>query len=241
VSFNLYLASIWRAWKTGWYRLQIRVIHREKLNKTSTDAHPCAGRHRASWILFLLVLLAVLATDLVSKTLAFELVAPSPVRLTDSVRLGASPIPPHEAIPLIPSILSLKLTLNTGAIFGLGKGRQWFFIAVSMVAVLVLIRVFWVSRAQARVIHVALAMILAGAIGNLYDRVRFNAVRDLLWLFPEVKLPFGWRWSGGSTGDQLYPWIFNVADAGLVVGVVLMLVVMWSAGPREPVAGRDPD
>ena len=136
----------------------------------------------------------VLTTDLVTKTLAFELVATSPVRLTDSVRLGFSPIPPHNAIPLLPSILSLKLTLNTGAIFGLGKGHQWFFIVVSMVAVLVLIRVFWMSRAQARVVHVALAMILAGAMGNLYDRIRFNAVRDLLWLFPEVKLPFGWRW-----------------------------------------------
>lgn len=183
----------------------------------------------------------VLTTDLVTKTLAFELVATSPVRLTDSVRLGFSPIPPHNAIPLLPSILSLKLTLNTGAIFGLGKGHQWFFIVVSMVAVLVLIRVFWMSHAQARVVHVALAMILAGAMGNLYDRIRFNAVRDLLWLFPEVKLPFGWRWSDGPTGDQLYPWIFNVADAALVVGVVLMLVMMWSAGPHERVADRDPD
>jgi signal peptidase II len=74
------------------------------------------------------------------------------------------------------------------------------------------------------VLHFGLALILAGALGNLYDRIMYGAVRDMLYLFPGVKLPFGITWPGGN--PELYPWIFNIADAALCVGVVLIILTM---------------
>ena len=131
-------------------------------------------------------------------------------------------------------------TLNSGAVFGFGKGKQWFFILISIVAVAVLGRVFWTTRAGAHWSHLALALILSGALGNLYDRIRFNAVRDMLWLFTGVKLPFGWRWPGNPGDDHIYPWIFNLADAALVVGVALLLIIMWRAPKPQPDDRKDP-
>ena len=47
----------------------------------------------------------------------------------------------------------------------------------------------------------------------------------MLLLFPGVKLPFGWHWPNGS--DGLYPWIFNVADACLVIGLFFLMILMY--------------
>jgi lipoprotein signal peptidase len=82
-------------------------------------------------------------------------------------------------------------------------------------------------------------MILAGALGNLHDRIHFNAVRDLLWLFPGLTLPFGLHWPGGQSG--LYPWIFNIADVALLVGVALLLIIIWRGPKGAPVDQTAPD
>ena len=188
-----------------------------------------AGRHPWSWVFILSIAILVLGTDLVSKFLAFQYVAGVPVQITREYHQA----PPHHAINLVPNGLSLKLVVNEGAIFGLGQGRQQFFIGVSIVAVLVLGRMFWISPARAYGTHLALALILAGAVGNLYDRIRFGGVRDMLYLFPGVKLPFGWHWPGQPLKNDLYPWIFNVADAALVLGVSIMLILMWRGKTRS--------
>ena len=191
-----------------------------------------AGRSKAAWVLFLAVVLVTLAADLIVKWQAFQQVAGVPVLLSRDMD-PHTVIPMHPTITIVPKLLSLKLVLNTGAVFGLGKGSQWLFVIVSLAAVGVIGRVFWKSPAGARAAQVALALILAGALGNLYDRVRFNAVRDMFWLFPEVHLPFGWTWPGGRT--DLYPWIFNVADVALLAGVGIMLLVLW----RSPRPSRE--
>jgi len=92
--------------------------------------------------------------------------------------------------------------------------------------------VFFLSRAGAWAQHVALALVLAGALGNLYDRIVYSGVRDMLYLFPGVRLPFGWQWS--SQSDEVFPWIFNIADVSLLVGVSTLLILSWFSGqPRE--------
>jgi len=139
----------------------------------------------------------------------------------------ASAIPYHTGRLVVPKVLRLRLMLNTGAVFGIGKNQQMLFAIVSVVAVGVIGFVFVRSPAGARWLHACLGLILAGALGNLYDRMRYNAVRDMFELFPDVDLPFGLSWPGGARG--LYPWIFNIADVALVVGVGVMLVLMWSA------------
>jgi len=184
-----------------------------------------AGGHWPSMLVFASIFASILAIDLVVKYAAFEHVAGVPIVLDKQNPGDPYAIPYHDPVTVVPYILSLRLTTNTGAVFGLGKGQQWFFILISVVATAVILRVFWRSRRSAWVYQICLAMILAGALGNLYDRVVYRAVRDMLWLFPGVKLPFGLSWPGGV--DELYPWLFNIADAALVVSVMVLLVILW--------------
>ncbi|HEX7008345.1 MAG TPA: signal peptidase II [Phycisphaeraceae bacterium] len=191
----------------------------------------CAGRRIGAVVRFVLVAAIVLAVDLAVKDWAFHHVAGVPVQL-DPSRPHQPPIPPHDPVVLVPGLLSLKLTTNAGAVFGLGQGGRWVFIAISVAAVFVVTRVFWRSPAGAWGLHAGLALILAGALGNLYDRVRFSVVRDMLVLLPEVTLPWGWTWPGGA--NAIYPWIFNVADVALVVGVALVIGVTTLRELRAP-------
>jgi signal peptidase II len=132
-----------------------------------------------------------------------------------------------ESVPLLPLLLELRLTTNDGAVFGLGSGGRWGFVAFSVVATAVIGFMFWRSDPRMRLFHVALAMVLSGALGNLYDRLFYGVVRDMLHLFPGVALPYGWQWPGGGNG--LYPWIFNLADVFLLAGVALITLTSMDA------------
>lgn len=221
---------------------------------TTADPHapePRAGRHKPSVVLFIALTLAVLGVDLLVKHLAFRHVADRPIILSRDPDTGltvvqvrtqngdlvtsepihpgepATAIPQHEGVTVIPSVFKLKLTINTGAVFGIGKGKQWLFVVVSIGAIVFISYVFYRTPVKARVSQVCLALILGGALGNLYDRMLYNGVRDMCYLFPGVKLPFGWTWFGNEGADELYPWIFNIADAALVVGVITLFIAMW--------------
>ncbi|MCH8822581.1 MAG: signal peptidase II [Planctomycetes bacterium] len=176
-----------------------------------------AGNDMKAIIIALVVMFCALGSDLFVKNLAFHNVAGYVVNPND--------IPHHDAVNLIPSILSLKLVANRGAVFGIGQGQRWMFIILGIIAIVVIVTTFLKSAAHRRWMHIALAMILAGALGNLYDRVMIGAVRDMLWLFPGVKLPFGWHWPRGN--DELYPWVFNIADMALLFGLGIILIVLW--------------
>jgi signal peptidase II len=185
------------------------------------DDAPKAGRSPRAITLFVTVTILVLAADIASKVAAFSVVAGRPIDVAAATPMDLV----HEPMPLLPGVLSLKLMLNEGAAFGLGQGGRWVFVVIGVVAVFIICGVFWSSRASAWLLHVALGMLLAGAVGNLGDRVAFGKVRDMLWLFPDVTLPFGMSWPGGS--DQLYPWIFNIADAAMCVGLVALLLMIY--------------
>lgn len=118
--------------------------------------------------------------------------------------------------------------VNHGALFGLGSGRKGgangFFAAISMLAAVGIL--VWVSRKSAATdgwLSAALGLILGGTVGNLYDRLVFNGVRDFLYFY-RIDWP-----------------VFNVADCCLVVGAgMLLLHAMFtpSTPPQqtEPVA-----
>ncbi len=192
-----------------------------------------AGKKPGAVALFLMVSLITLATDLGLKAYAFNTVAGAAV-VIDPSDTQTQGVPHHAPTVLVPGVLNLQLTANAGAIFGMGKGSRWVFVVVSLAAALFICRVFWRSSARAGVFHVALALILAGAVGNLYDRVRFAAVRDMLHLFPVTDLPFGLTWPGGAKG--LYPWVFNLADVALLLGVVTVILITWRSEPRPTTA-----
>ena len=177
--------------------------------------------------MFLGVTAGILIADMALKYWAFNNVAG--VAVFDVHESATDPYfwhrYPHDPTPVVPYILSFRLTTNTGAVFGLGKGNRWFFVLASFVAIMVIGYLFARSDARATWLQLALAMVLAGALGNLYDRWFYGAVRDMLWLFPET------NW---------WPWIFNLADVSLVGGVGLILVLTIGHEWRQRNAGSTP-
>jgi signal peptidase II len=163
---------------------------------------------------------AVLAGDLWIKQATFAQVAGTPVVLDVDDPQGS--IPPHEGVVVVPGVLSLRLTANTGAVFGMGKGGKWVFVAVCLIAAPAVLWWFVRSKADQWALHGLLALILGGALGNLYDRLRFGAVRDMFHLFPNT---------------SVWPWIFNLADAALMVGVIGMVLWSWFNGEKSEERG----
>ena len=92
-------------------------------------------------------------------------------------------------------------------------------------------------RRSAGFIAAIVILIIAGGIGNLYDRIRFACVRDFIHPLPHVKLPFGLTWPSGD--PHLWPYVSNVADALLLIGIGLLLFRLWrndSQRARRPEA-----
>jgi len=198
----------------------------DRLEKTGVHADS-RGWGRA-WLLLVVVMLVGLTADLVSKRVAFERVADEPVVLDRAVVLGDPNfrLPWHEGVEVLPmNLLDLRLVLNHGAVFGIGNGRRGIFIMITIVAIAAALFVFrrWTTPAD-RWAHVGVALVLAGGLGNLYDRFVFGAVRDFLHMLPRWRLPFDLSWPGGN--NEVFPWIFNFADVFLLVGMALLILTL---------------
>ena len=189
-----------------------------------------AGRSPASWALLLVATGVALALDLGSKWLAFRHVAGANVRIDRAEVIEATSldtlIPVHDPVTVVPSLLEFTLVLNPGAVFGIGAGQRWFFVVFTIAALVFALAIFarWTTPRD-RVAHVALALLIAGGLGNLYDRVLFACVRDFIHPLPGVTLPFGIRWPGGSR--EVWPYVSNVADLFLLLGIGALLVYSW--------------
>lgn len=182
-----------------------------------------------------------LGLDLWSKHWAFANVAGVPVQV-DRVQVltntGYSPIPHHDAMVAIDGrMLNFQLVLNSGAVFGIGAQHRWFFISFSIVAVCIAVWIFgWRTDARSRWLHLGIGMILAGAMGNLWDRLMYGRVRDFLHMLPERDLPWGISWPGGNS--EVWPWVFNVADVLLLAGMAVVLVYLHVEDRRARRASR---
>jgi signal peptidase II len=109
--------------------------------------------------------------------------------------------------------LDLVLVWNTGISYGwfqqTGPAGQWALLAVKAVAVALLW--IWLARAQSRLSAIALGLIIGGAIGNAIDRIAYGAVVDFVLLHV-------------TTTSWTFDWyVFNLADAAIVAGVVGLL------------------
>jgi signal peptidase II len=186
-----------------------------------------AARSPHAWATFIAVLILGLALDISTKYWTFEYVADQPVVLDRDELLADdrfNPIPPHEGVPILPfDLLQLKLVINRGAVFGIGGGMRFFFIAFTFAALIVGIFIFTrYCTSRTHLANVALGLILAGGLGNLYDRIIYGVVRDFLHMLPGWRLPFGWRWPGNN--PEIFPWVFNIADVMLLLGMGLLLI-----------------
>lgn len=185
-----------------------------------------AYRSPRAWAVLLIVFALGLALDLGSKAWSFAAVAGEPVYLDRETILAdrtVNPVPPHASVPALPGgLLHFHLVVNHGAVFGIGADQRFFFIAFTLAALLVAMIVFGrYTKSRHHMAHVALGLILAGGIGNLYDRVAYGVVRDFLHMLPNYRLPFDWRWPGGS--PHMFPWVFNIADIMLLIGMGTLL------------------
>ena len=121
-----------------------------------------------------------------------------------------------HAIVVIPNVFRITHVLNTGAAFSMFEGAKsantvrFFLIGFSVIAAIAVSIALWRLGKQVSVTAVSLALIFGGAIGNLYDRVRFAHVTDFL----EVRIVH-YHWPD-----------FNVADSAIVVGACLLLLEM---------------
>lgn len=117
--------------------------------------------------------------------------------------------PPQAICELIPGYLHLTAVRNYGAVFGLGQGGRWLFVLVSFAAIAFVLYMF--SRSPRRWWHdLTLGMLLAGILGNLYDRLAIGYVRDMIHVFP--------RW------PNVFPWVFNIADSLLCISIGILVV-----------------
>ena len=167
---------------------------------------------------FLLVTVVGLAVDLWTKVWAFRELAYNQTTLGGQVRVDS------RTYPLIPGWLHFHCTANEGAVFGIGQGNRWLFVGVSVLAIAFLTYLFATSGRQ-RFYQFILGMLMAGVLGNMYDRYHYGYVRDMIHALP--------RW------PNAFPWIFNVADSLLCVGVFLMIVYSLFLAPRVPDEARD--
>ena len=121
-----------------------------------------------------------------------------------------------HAIVIVPRVFRLTHVVNTGAAFSIFEGASSpalvrnLLIGFSIIAVVVVLALIWKMGRRATLTSVALALILGGALGNLYDRIRFAYVVDFL----EVHIVH-YHWPD-----------FNVADSAIVVGACLLLLEM---------------
>lgn len=111
-----------------------------------------------------------------------------------------------ESVPFIPHVLNLTYYQNTGAAFSLFREHTWILALISAVVSVALVVVMVKRVFRHPVGQVILAVILAGAVGNLIDRVLFGYVTDM---FQTIFINFA---------------VFNVADCCLVCGVIAMMV-----------------
>lgn len=110
---------------------------------------------------------------------------------------------------------------NPGTIWGLGQNLTFLLIGVRVVALGVIAWFAWRAHRKAQLF--VLGLIMAGAIGNLYDNLtqEGNAVRDFLLFYLQRDNVRGWTWPA-----------FNVADACICVGAVSLALLLWRADAK---------
>jgi len=135
-----------------------------------------------------------------------------------------------DIIQFIPGWLHFEYTENHGAVFGIGQGQWLLFVVVSVFAIGLLTYLF-ATGSRKWLPQLVLGMLLAGVLGNMYDRVMFSYVRDMIHALPGWMNPLRGMF---PTWQYIFPWIFNVADIMLCTGVGLTLVLgLFHQPPKE--------
>lgn len=116
-------------------------------------------------------------------------------------------LPQVGQIHVLP-FFDLTMVWNRGVSFGMLSAdadlARWGLAAFQLAVAVVL--AVWVRKADRKLLALALGLVIGGALGNLIDRVQYGAVVDFL-----------------DFGGLYFPWVFNVADSAITVGVLLLI------------------
>lgn len=162
------------------------------------------------WIAFSVTAIVAFILDIATKYWAFNMSG-----------LKYSERGPRDIMEIIPGYFDFVLAMNKGAAFSMLSGRFTFFMIISVVAILTLIYFVHIAEPDQILQPVIIGLIFAGVLGNFWDRVIFEGVRDFIsWHTP------------GLPGER-YEWpTFNVADIWICVGAVTMALFFWN-NPEE--------
>lgn len=119
----------------------------------------------------------------------------------------------------ISGIFDLSYVENTGASFGMLSGGLASRIILSLISTGVVVGlVYWLAGLRRKVAVAGVGLIIGGALGNLYDRLAYGYVVDFL-----------------DFSGLYFPWVFNVADAAINVGIAFLLLDAWlTREPKKP-------
>lgn len=123
-------------------------------------------------------------------------------------------VPVHSPREIVGDVVRFTLAYNPGAAFGfsVGPASRWFFTIVALGMTGLFFHWYFKAESHDRSFAVALALVAGGALGNLMDRLRSaRGVVDFIDI---------------GVGDVRF-WTFNVADAALTVGAVLLATILW--------------
>lgn len=212
-------------------------------DETQSPAAPAcavAGLCRARvWVPFLAVTVLGLAADLASKESVFRSLMNPPGldRVIAQRQMVFGPISSGNMLRQLNlhrhgfGWVSYTLSTNPGIVFSLPMPR-WAVVIFTLGAIGLVLYFLGHSPTRSWSLHVALGMILGGAMGNLYDRLAscvalpgMDPIRYQVRDFLDVTVSLGsWQWR--------YPYLFNVADALLVSGVAIILLHWLVAGHK---------
>jgi signal peptidase II len=122
-------------------------------------------------------------------------------------------------VSLIPGLINLLRSKNEGVVFGLFPGKTNAFIIFSVIAIAIIIYIYIKSDKSIFISNLALGLVLAGAVGNLWDRIWYGYVRD----FIDLHIMNQYHWP-----------TFNIADTLICIGISFMVFTSFSASkPKE--------
>ena len=166
-----------------------------------------------------------IAEPVKEKVTLFAAIIPS-VLLLDFItkRWALTTLDGGNRLEILGGFVPLTLAFNRGAAFGIsiGDDSRWFFIPITILALVLLLVLLRQAGQRDWLRLVSISMVVAGALGNLYDRVRWN--RGVVDFIGPIDLGF-----------MDWP-IFNVADMSITCGAVLLAISFWEEERRERAA-----
>lgn len=138
----------------------------------------------------IVIVVGVLALDMLSKALAESLL----------------PTLPGNTFPIIEDVLHLTFVRNDGAAFSILEGQTLFFVITAIIASSVMVAFLIFSKKDSKVLRIGISLMLSGTLGNLYDRIIWGSVRDMID-FRLINFA-----------------VFNIADSALCIGVALIVI-----------------